>query len=206
MIETGSTSPGLGKIENGEYSITLSGTKTEINQVRQMMNGMVWLTKNANNKTEVTDRFKSLPEPIDDPFVPPQWQSDAGLGDIPAKWAPEIRDFVPEGYGWAMPHFYMSHIMNPKSSIPKLQDWGFECMRSRRGEDGKFWETWYLPGDWAAKGDLKRFIDSLTIPGIQAKDMAWEMKTKAICEWLSRRVVFGTLDVSIQRMALASPD
>ena len=199
MRETGSQTPGIGCKDEGY--ITLTGTVEEINAVRQMMTGTVWLTYTAlsegKGRLEASDRFKPLPSPVDDPCVPPQWQSDIGLGPIPAHWSPKIRDFKPKDFGWTSPHFYMSHIFEPKVNIPKLQDWGFECMRSRRGDDGKFWETWYLPGDWAAKGALKDFIEIL---GKDEKH--WEQKSQAICHWLAKRVRFGTLDVSIQRMAL----
>lgn len=202
MRETGSSTPGNGR--PGEASITISGPIEEIDAIRQMIAGMIWLAyKNPGDgkgKLEVSDRFKPLPSPIDDPHIPPQWQSEIGLGNIPAEWAPRIRETIPKDYGWALPHYYMSHIFNTKENIPKLQDWGFECMRSRRGADGKFWETWYLPGDWAAKGALREYIETLE------HNMHWEQKTKLICHWLAERIRFGTLDVSVQRMALPNPD
>ena len=32
---------------------------------------------------------------------------------------------------------------------------GFDCMRSRRGLDGRIWEHWYLSGRWAARGPIE---------------------------------------------------
>lgn len=258
MRETGSNMPGNGR--PGEASITISGTVDEINAVRQMMSGMIWLSyKNSGDgqeKLELTSRFMPLPEPIEDPLVPPQWQSEIGLGDIPAKWAPPVREMCPLAKeGWHQPSFYMSHIFEPKVNIPKLQSWGFECMRSRRGEDGKFWEVWYLPGEWSARGGLREFIDGVKAdhqkthfaPGdcIRCQfdwrnfrgerehdsidhcrkhdhcpygaceefkesaglpDLPWSKRAEMICRWLAQHVCFGSLNVSVQRMALVIDD
>ena len=38
------------------------------------------------------------------------------------------------------------------------------------------------------------------------KKLPWSKRTELICWWLADRVRFGTLDVVIQRMALANPD
>lgn len=51
-----------------------------------------------------------------------------------------------------------------------------------------------------------RFRDKLRKLGLADNNMHWEEKTKLICHWLAERVRFGTLDVSVQRMAIPSPD
>lgn len=95
MRETGSSTPG--RCGSGEASITITGRVEEIEAIRQMMAGMVWLTVKGEkrDKLEMADRFKPLPAPVDDPMIPPQWQSEIGLGNISADWAPRIRDEVP---------------------------------------------------------------------------------------------------------------
>lgn len=40
-----------------------------------------------------------------------------------------------------------------------LEEAGFECLRSRRGKDGRIWEHWYLPGKWSAEGPIKGMDD-----------------------------------------------
>ena len=99
MKEAGSSSPGMGR--EGEHTIAFSGTKEEIDALRQMMCGSVFVSFSEANKEGkrtiiVKDRYNKLPEPIDDPFVPPQWMSE--LGSVPAKWAPKIHDMIPEDY------------------------------------------------------------------------------------------------------------
>lgn len=198
MKESSSSMPGLHGV--GHHTITLSGTEEEISRVRGMLQGNIWMTC-KDEKVVIVDSFKAIPEPVDDPMIPPKWQTE--FGSIPDRFAPDLVSMVPEDLKgpWVDPAYYMSHIFKPEVAVLKIQSWGFECMRSRRGDDGKFWETWYLPGVWAAKGDLRKFVDTLG-----GKTMSWEEKTKEICNWLAKRVVFGTLNVVVQRMALANPD
>lgn len=56
------------------------------------------------------------------------------------------------GYGYTKDRY--------KVEVGKLESWGFECCRSRRGDNGKFWELWFLPYLRAAEGDLLRAMHS----------------------------------------------
>ena len=184
----------------GKSNITLEGTKEEIDIIRAMLVGKHWVSVRGE-KVETVDVFKALPPPEDDPMIPPKWQTE--FGSLPDRFAPDLQDQIPEesrGGTWTSASFYMSHLIYPKRDIPKVQDWGFECLRSRRGDDGKFWEVWYLPGMWAAKGEMKKHLETLP------KDMAWEKRTETTCHWIAQRVIFGSLNVVVQRMALANPD
>jgi hypothetical protein len=53
-------------------------------------------TKEGTRKIIVKDRYHKLPEPIDDPYLPPQWMSS--LGSVPAKFVPNLREMIPEDF------------------------------------------------------------------------------------------------------------
>lgn len=86
----------------------------------------------------------------------------------------------------------------------KLTSYGFIQLRSKREEDGGYWEIWYLPGVWCAKGDLKKIVDDITTKAKTWEDPHGRRKDKecfkAVLEFLRRNASFGTLDVSIQRL------
>jgi len=188
------------RVKGDESTIEISGTEEEINGIRAMLLGKHWIIGGSKGKLLTVDYYHQLPPPEDDPLIPPKWQTE--FGSLPDRFAPDLQEQMPDDCkgGWCSPSFYMSHIINAKTDMPKIQDWGFECLRSRRGDDGKYWEVWYLPGSWSAKGELKRHIETLS------KDMAWEKKTESICHWMAQRVIFGSLNVVVQRMALANSD
>jgi hypothetical protein len=89
-----------------------------------------------------------------------------------------------------------------------LESYGFVCMRSPRGNDGRFWETWYLPGAWAAKGKLKRMVENKQHEGDKKQDHAVKKKdeTKRVISFLCSNVSFGQLDVVVQRAAMIMDD
>lgn len=72
------------------------------------------------------------------------------------------------------------------------------------GDDGKFWETWYLSGVWAAKGDLKGVVERRKLEGDKDQDRAVEKRkeTNGVISFLCRKVSFGQLDVVVQRAAM----
>jgi hypothetical protein len=102
------------------------------------------------------------------------------------------------------PSFMISHLCGHyytkegyKREADKLESYGFSCMRSRRGENGRFWENWYLPGVWCAKGDLAEKLKPI-------KDS--NEKTQEAIRFLMRNVSFGSMDMTQQRAAMVTPD
>lgn len=150
---------------------------------------------------EVVSKFKDLPGPIDDPVMYPFWRkpnqeeiSQASLFDIYLFEKTSKHD---------SPAIYISSICGyyytPEKYelyVERLQSYGFECMRSKRGEDATFWEFWYLPGLWAAKNDLKNYLmyktDSKNI------DLA--------LDFLRKKIEFGSLSISTQKLAQSIPE
>jgi hypothetical protein len=66
-------------------------------------------------------------------------------------------------------------------------------LRSRRGDDGRYDEAWYLPGLYQAKGDLYD-----TVKEIKNEKKQLEKAVSFLCA----NVSFGTLDTSTQRAAM----
>lgn len=44
-----------------------------------------------------------------------------------------------------------------------MESAGFQCMRSPRGPTGMYWEIWYLPGPYCARGPIEGIKDSREI-------------------------------------------
>lgn len=77
----------------------------------------------------------------------------------------------------------------------ELESWGFQCLRSSRGADGKFWEMWFLPGPWAAAGDLRSAIDKTGGPwGDNAIETA--------IRFIQKNPSFDTMDIVRQVAAM----
>ena len=72
--------------------------------------------------------------------------------------------------------------------------WGFDCLRSKRGKKGRFWEIWYLPGFWRATEELKEAIDKA---GKNTPE-----RTKAAIAFLAKNAQFGSMDISVQKLAM----
>ena len=86
----------------------------------------------------------------------------------------------------------------------KLLGYGFIQLRSRRGKDACFWELWYLPGVLFAKGKLKEAIDLISVNTDvnHLRHRTDKERLKAAVDFLRQNVIFGTLDVSVQRLAM----
>jgi hypothetical protein len=57
-----------------------------------------------------------------------------------------------------------------------MESAGFRCMRSPREPDGKYWEVWYLPGPYRARGPIEGLKDSREI----AKQVAIHARPGAV--------------------------
>lgn len=178
--------------------MTIEGTEEEMEILEGMLAGATWV-KYADGKTHAIESFKSPPAPADDPVIPPKWQSSFGA----RKTDPRLIDTPKlEKDVWYSPSYIVQHLCGYgyseegyRENVFILQEAGFECCRSRRGKDGHFWELWFLPGAWAAKGKLRKELDEL-------KDNGWEEQVHIVMNFLMRDVSFGTADVCVQRAAM----
>lgn len=171
----------------------------EMDDIEAFTLGSCWIRVSEDGRIERVERFATLPPISEDPNIPPKW--------IPytdwTKEAPFLCNSVPElpeepKTEYIFPSLII-HSLCGYNNVPydwearKLQKYGFECLRSRRGRDGRFWELWYLPGLYHAKDELKSEID--------LKSSGKDQVTVAV-DFLCRHVSFGSLDVCYQRAAM----
>lgn len=135
-------------VTGGEQAeITITGNSEDIKAVDQALTlGTQWIRKDENGFLQYYPAYEVPPLQVDE-LVAPHFQ-------------PDTLARVDKGNG--IEHgssFYVQHPggFHGKSGevVRKLEAVGFEALRSRRGEDGRVWAIWYLPGAWAAKGSLK---------------------------------------------------
>ena len=50
-----------------------------------------------------------------------------------------------------------------RETTKKLEEAGFIRLRSEKDKEGKYWEIWYLPGPWAARGRIEGLSHGLII-------------------------------------------
>lgn len=214
----------------GEMRMDIHGLDSkELELMKGAMHGHQWVTC-KDGRIEHVPAFKPLPGPIADEAMMPFWRRpESGVETQLSLFAFEP---VPV---WASPSITISHLCGYSYSEERyaaqaknLTRWGFVCLRSQRDDSGQFYEQWHLPGLWAAKEELKAAIDALN-PDIldqgtvkewlrdtlypqtelkppNSREERQKRELKTAIGFLSRNAQFGTLDVSVQRAAMAIPD
>lgn len=180
-----------------------------------------------NGKVVDVPTYRTPPEPVDDPVVEPHWpqQNNRAMAQTAFNFPKELSEH-------ASPGIVISHLCgynwteeNYRKEARKLEHWGFDCLRSRRREDGRYREQWVLPALWQAKNELKEIVDAKRDPFAPTE---WERQTypsyyrrrkrrmlknkngeltnlqklRNAVEFLRRNVEFGTLDITVQRLAM----
>lgn len=171
--------------------------RDEVENLEGMVLGHRWCIITPEGRLRTQSRWEPLPAPAEDETMMPFWQPM-----IPGPTQMEFRE-VPVPLG-SQAGIIIEHVCgynytpeNYRAETAKLEEFGFECLRSRRGPDGRYWEQWHLSGSWSAKGRLK---DALV--GIKnLKEQVDEM-----VRFLCRNVQFGSLSVSWQRAAMVIED
>lgn len=159
--------------------------------------GSHWIKGGKNGRLETAPVFKPLPDPIDDDEMLPFWSKPGQT-----KGTTKLNKIDMERLGgYSSPSILIQSLCgyeytpeNYKHNARRLESFGFECLRSRRGEDGGYWEIWFLPALWCAEGELKK--------SLEGKNTERD-KFDAALQFLARATRFGTLDVSVQRLAMA---
>lgn len=150
----------------GAHEITISGEKEDVVALAGALQyGMKWIRMLANGTIETSDVYTHPPAPTDDPDMQNIWQFDplpegAGVQMRLFRDDPEMKDPKNE---WSRNNrsIYLQSIQGYaekgvyKERAKKLAEAGFECLRSRRGKDGKYWEIWYLPSPCCGRGPIK---------------------------------------------------
>ncbi len=190
----------------GSESVTISGlTKEESEKIQGAIRvGNFWV-RVVDGKLEAVSAFGQLPDPIADEKMLPFWEEPFLSIEESKKLIHKniVLDKERLEHKYSSPSIYIEGLCGFSYSIEfyrqearKLEAWGFECLRSRRENDGRYTEKWYLPL-FCARGALATAINK--------KEDASE-KLKAATEFLRHAVHFGSLSVSVQVLALPNPD
>lgn len=172
-------------------------SSAEVRSLEGMVRGHNWCISTPDGRLKVQSRWEPLPAPAKDEEMMPFWQPM-----VPGPTQMEIRE-VPVPFGSqagiiiesVCGYYYTPE--NYQAETAKLEEFGFECLRSPRGLDGRFWEMWYLSGLWSAKGRLKG-----TLHGIKDPAQAIDEAVRFLC----KNVQFGSLNVTWQRAAMSTGD
>lgn len=192
-----------------QTEITLEGTKDEIDAIESMLMGATFAGTAADRSSQVVKIDRHFPPDLSpDPETHRHFPPLMKAGKIKARgyWDRQfdfmstpvrdggcpvnLKDISEFGIGIYVQHLqgYGCEPEALKRKIDYMNSIGFACMRSPRGEDGKYWEAWYLPGDWAAQGEMK------------------DQKLHAILCAVIRNVCPGSIDLVQQHCALTIDD
>lgn len=196
-------------------SVTISGlTESEAGKIQSAVGGLAWF-RIVDGKLETHSAVRPLPDPVEDEAMLPFWKHHSPyqleLKEVNASFE-ELKDDVVYS-----PHITISSLCgyhytkeNYQKQAEKLESYGFIQMRSKRGNDGRYWEVWYLPGIWAARGALQEVVAKITEKAKTWEDPHGRRKEKesfdAVIRFLRVDVQFGSLDVSVQRLAMVMDD
>lgn len=134
--------------------------------------------------------YETPPTPKADPIIGPHWNKAPGN---------EIKvGAVPTGEGWHTPTIYVHHPQNEKA-VETLESYGAICLRSRRLEEGKYWET-YVLHTWRLTGRLKEHVDELEKK--LGSKLSWSARAEVIARYVAKTAQSGSVDIVIQRWAL----
>lgn len=167
-----------------------------------LSSGNYW-ARVVDGKLHTVPVYHSLPDPVTDKDMAPFWRQVRVEPNLFGAPVYEVEKFAPTPEH-SSAHISIQHLCGYaytperyKIEGEKLESWGFECMRSRRSPNGQFWEVWFLPGLFLAKGALEEAI---------GKEKADQAALDRAVEFLRSNSIFGTLDVSVQRLAMCAPD
>lgn len=201
----------IGVTGTGPDYVRISGLKSGQVQVLEAAfnSGTVWV-RAEKGKLKMERAFEKLPDPIKDEAMTPFWMAPTEVEKSCANGQLKFFDFE-KLQDYSSPSIMIKHLCgynwsqkNYEEEAEKLKTFGFDIMRSPRGKDGKYWETWYLPGLWAAEGDLEITIEKAKIKC--NRKLSEKKELHVALEFLRKNVVFGALDVCVQRLAMCAPD
>lgn len=198
---------GTGAANCGQQ-VNVSGlTAEEMECLRaSMVAGHHWVRRDENGRLQHVPSYEELPGPVADEQMLPFWREptegetrQADMFGFDESTEAALEHASPSIYITSLCGYHYS-AENYKREAARLTEWGFVCMRSPRDPDsGRYWEVWYLPGVWFAKGRLKDAI-------FNSDAGTSEEKFKFALEFLRRNASFGSLDVSMQRIAMVMDD
>jgi hypothetical protein len=186
-----------------ENALEIRGlTREEAERVEgSIRGGHCWIRRDADGRLEHVPSYDPLPSPTEDDEMLPFWRK-------PEEGTPvqmEAFAHMPAGFhssqSITIQHLCGYHYSpdSYRKIAERLESYGFVCLRSKREDDGKYWELWFLPGVWMAQGELKEAVES-------SRSKSQKKQAEEAIEFLRRNVQFGTLDASVQRLAMPYPE
>jgi hypothetical protein len=183
---------------HGSGRITLEGlSDQDLDKMLAAFGAGAYYVRSVNGEFQAHPTRIPLPKPTEDKELLPFWRKPTPQEK---EQAPKLFDLEENLPGTSSASISIQSLCgynySPESydfMANRLTSYGFICLRSRRGEDARFWEIWYLPGLWAAKGQLKDVVKPI-------KDLSNQLR--AGLDFIGESVQFGTLDVSVQRMCM----
>lgn len=182
----------------------LSGPESDA--IEGALKGANWI-RVKDGRLQFASAFDKPPEAEFDENVGPFWPRK-GFGK---KGNRDVKHYKIDDVTFSEPHILIEAVGAGASekyeevyekNRAKLESYGFECLRSRRGVDGKYWEIWYLPSLMLSEGDLGAAI-AKGGNGKKYGDPGYmKARLDAAVSFLCRSVNFGSLDVGVQRAAL----
>ncbi|MEI7620610.1 MAG: hypothetical protein WCJ57_03520 [Candidatus Falkowbacteria bacterium] len=181
----------------GNGGITIIGLSPEsLDRLMASISSGAYYIRCHEGKLISVPIWKELPEPTDDEKMLPFWRKATNEETAQTILFDE---FIFENQQVSSPAITIQSLCgynyspeNYKFYAEKLKSYGFECLRSRRGNDAKFWELWSLPALCFAKGDLADHIK------MSQNDTE---KLNFALNFLKNKIAFGSLNVSTQRLA-----
>lgn len=173
----------------------------EFKLIEGFMHGHQWITVSEGGRLRAIPTYKKLPAPDEDEMMLPFWRP----AEMGVETQLEMFEFV------SKPEYFSPSIIiqslcgycyspeNYRREAANLQRWGFECLRSRRDDSGRYHEMWLLSSTYSAKEQLKEAIDAVK-QGNGFENRRVEVAVSFLC----RHALFGSLDVSAQRVAMTA--
>ena len=194
-------------VSKGE--MTISGLSSQdMEKIEGVINGNFWMIGGEEGLTFVS-RHQKLPDPIVDQEIYPCWRpvrADCGEGVQYEMFAFDSNASLFSA-GIAIESL-CGHYYTPekyKEAAEKLTRWGFACLRSHRDDNGYYHEIWYLPFLEGAREEFKEAI-ALERTNALSEDLYNKTRLEMAISFLRKNARFGSLDVSVQRAAMAMPD
>jgi hypothetical protein len=179
---------------NGSVSIAELSPE-EVEKMCGVFNAGAYWARVVEGRLVLFPAWKKLPDPIHDEEMLPFWRT-ATEGQTFLKLVSFDEDRLKNSSPSIQIQSLCGYFYTPenyKKNAERLLSYGFEVMRSKRGNDGKYCEIWYLSSLWCAKGDLENAVN---------RHKSEKDKLEAALEFLRTHVSFGTLDVCVQRLAM----
>lgn len=158
-----------------------------------MQCGSCWV-RIKDGELEIVNSWEPTPDPVADEETLPFWRKATEIERAQLQLI-EMEPLGDHTFPSISIQSLCGYYYSPENyqvQAGKLKSYGFECLRSQRRTDGRFCEIWHLSDLIFAEGELKEKVGR----------HKGKNALKVAVSFLAQNVSFGTLDVSIQRLAM----